>query len=298
VLRYVRYHGTRHPAELGEAEVFAFLRHLAEERKLAAATQAQALAALQFLYSRVLDRPLTGVGGAVPTARRPVRIPAVLSEAEVRQVLEQLEGVNRLVAMLLYGSGMRLAECLSLRVKDVDLERREIRIRRGKGAKDRVTMVPATLVEPLRGHLARVRGRHQRDLAEGAGSVELPDALERKYPKAAREWAWQWLFPASRQYVDPSTGVRRRHHLHETVMQRAMTAAVRASGIGKRASCHTLRHSFATHLLQSGYDIRTVQELLGHRDVSTTMIYTHVLGRGGLGVRSPADRVFSAGLPD
>lgn len=296
--RFVRYHGLRHPQEMGKDEVLAFLTHLAVDRKLAAATQAQALAALQFLYRYVIDRPLTGMGN-VPKARAPVRLPVVLSEREVSAVVGKLDGVPRVVAMLLYGSGMRLLECLTLRVKDIDLDRGEIRIRRGKGAKDRVTVLAQSMREPLTAHLERVRAVHSRDLAAGAGAVELPDALDRKYPTAPRQWAWQWVFPARRMYVDPETGERRRHHLHESVMQRAMAEAVRESGIGKRASCHSLRHSFATHLLEAGSDIRTVQELLGHRDVTTTMVYTHVLNRGGLGVRSPADRVFgNAGLRD
>lgn len=290
VYRFVRFHGLRHPRDMGEREVLAFLVHLAMDRKLAAATQAQALAALQFLYQHVIDRPLVGLGG-IPRARAPTRLPTVLTETEVKRILAELQGVPRLIGLLLYGSGMRLLECLTLRVKDLDIERGEIRIRRGKGARDRVTMMPQTLREPLRAHLERVRAQHERDVADGAGAVELPDALRRKYPSAATQWAWQWIFPAGRRYVDRETGEWRRHHLHESVMQRAMAAAVRRSGVGKRASCHTLRHSFATHLLEAGYDIRTVQELLGHRDVSTTMAYTHVLNRGGLGVRSPADRL-------
>ncbi|MGH7717595.1 MAG: integron integrase [Gemmatimonadaceae bacterium] len=286
VYRYVRFHGLRHPADMGEREVLAFLTHLAIDRKLAAATQAQALAALQFLYRHVIDRPLVGMG-ETPKARAPTRLPTVLSATEVQRVFHELEGVSWLIGMLLYGSGMRLLECLTLRVKDVDLERGEIRIRRGKGAKDRVTMVPRSLQQPLAEHLKRMRAQHERDVVEGAGAVELPGALRRKYPSAATHWAWQWVFPARRRYIDPETGEHRRHHLHESVMQRAMAAAVRRSGVGKRASCHTLRHSFATHLLEAGYDIRTVQELLGHRDVSTTMVYTHVLNRGRLGVQSP-----------
>jgi integron integrase len=303
VRRFVRYQaaqsgGLRHPRDMGEREVVAFLTYLAADRGLSSATQAQASAALQFLYKHVVDRPLSGLG-ALPRARAPIRLPVVLNEEEVRAVFEHIGGVPRLVVMLLYGSGMRLLECLTLRVKDVDRERGEIRIRRGKGAKDRVTILPAVLGSDLRVHMQRVRALHQRDLAAGAGAVELPDALRRKYPAAPREWPWQWIFPARRRYQDASTGERRRHHLHPSVIQRAMKRAVAASGIGKRASCHTLRHSFATHLLDAGYDIRTVQELLGHRDVNTTMIYTHVLNRGGLGVRSPADRVFAgAALQD
>lgn len=296
--RFVRQQGMRHPRDMGEREVIAFLTHLAVDLKLAAATQAQALAALQFLYRHVIDRPLAGLGN-VPRARAPVRLPTVLSEGEVQLVLAALEGVPHLIGIVLYGSGLRLLECLSLRIKDVDLERGEILIRRGKGAKDRVTVLPQVVRSPLAAHLRRVRTLHERDLAEGAGAVELPDALHRKYPSAARQWAWQWIFPARRRYVVRETGECRRHHLHESVMQRAMAVAVTRSGIGKRASCHTLRHSFATHLMEAGYDIRTVQELLGHRDVSTTMIYTHVLNRGGLGVRSPVDRLLgNARLPE
>ncbi len=209
--------------------------------------------------------------------------------SEVARILDALHGLPRLIAMLLYGSGMRLLECLTLRIKDVDIERGEIRIRQGKGARDRVTILPSVVRTPLVEHLRRVHALHDRDLAAGAGAVELPDALRRKYPSAPRDWPWQWIFPARRHYTDRESGERRRQHLHESVMQRAMTQAVRRSGIGKRASCHTLRHSFATHLLEAGYDIRTVQELLGHRDVTTTMLYTHVLNRGGLGVRSPMD---------
>jgi integron integrase len=228
-------------------------------------------------------------------------LPVVLTRAEVGAVLAPLSGVYRLVGLLLYGGGMRLMEAMTLRVKDLDLERREVRIRRGKGAKDRVTVLPATLVGPLGAHLDQVRARHEVDRDEGSGWVELPGALGRKYPDAGRSWPWQWVFPASRRYRDTVSGRLRRHHLHPSAMQRAMTRAVRASGVGKRASCHTLRHSFATHLLEAGYDIRTVQELLGHRDVTTTMIYTHVLNRGGLGVRSPADGLEPggfAGFPD
>jgi integron integrase len=300
VRRYVRFHRLRHPAELGAAEVRAFLGWLVEARRVAPATQAQALAALLFLYGQVLERPLAELG-RIPRGRAPVRLPVVLTRDEVGRVLARLEDVYRVVGWLLYGGGMRLMEGLSLRVKDLDLERREIRIRRGKGAKDRVTVLPTALVGPLGVHLARGRAQHQRDLMAGAGWVALPGALGRKYPNAGRSWPWQWVFPATRRYRDAASGELRRHHLHPSAMQRAMAEAVRASGVAKRASCHTLRHSFATHLLEGGYDIRTVQELLGHRDVTTTMIYTHVLNRGGLGVRSPADALdlaASAGFPD
>lgn len=295
VVRFVRYHGLRHPREMAEAEVLEFLRHLAEDRRVAVSTQEQAVAALQFLYREVLDRPLR-LAGRMPRGRVPDRLPTVLTRDEIVRVMDELTGVYRIVALLLYGSGLRLLECLTLRVKDVDLTRGEIRVRRGKGARDRVTVLPAVVSRTLAAHLADVKRRHRRDLSRGAGRVEMPGALARKYPRAAVAWAWQWVFPAKRQYLDRETGERRRHHLHSTAVQRAVTEAVRRSGIGKRASCHTFRHSFATHLLESGYDIRTVQELLGHRDVSTTMLYTHVLNRGGLGVRSPADLLAGPGL--
>jgi len=260
------------------------------ERHLSAATQQQALGALLFLYRNVLGRSLEELG-RLPRGRVPTSLPVVLTPEEVARVLGLLRGTHRLVGLLLYGSGLRVTECLMLRVKDLDLDRGELTVRRGKGGKDRVTVIPETVRGPLGEHLARVQVMHGRDLATGGGWVEIPGGLDAKYPKAGASWPWQWVFPARRSYRDPESGRVRRHHLHESVVQRAMTAAVRASGIGKRASCHTLRHSFATHLLVAGYDIRTVQELLGHRDVSTTMIYTHVLNRGGRGVRSPADQL-------
>ena len=296
VRRYVQFHQLRHPIDMGEAEIREFLVHLAVRRQVAPSTLNQAIAALVFLYREVLGRP-PGDFGPLPRPRLPTRIPVVLTPAEVRQVLAALDGMPRLIGVVLYGSGLRLMECLTLRIKDLDLDRGEIRIRRGKGAKDRITVLPAVVREPLGRQVDRVRGQHQadRDRDPAGGWVELPGALGRKYPAAGRSLAWQWVFPATRRYRDPATGQVRRHHLHESAMQRAMTGAVARSGITKRASCHTLRHSFATHLLESGSDIRTVQELLGHRDVSTTMLYTHVLNRGGLGVTSPADR---AGLGD
>lgn len=294
--RFVRFHDLRHPTELHESDVKAFLVHLAEDRHLAPSTLAQALAALIFLYKDVLGQPLAGLG-AMPRARAPVKLPAVLTPEEVRSVLSQLRGTTRLIGILLYGSGMRLMECLTLRVKDLDPERGEICIRRGKGAKDRVTVLPSLLRSAMVSQVDAVRQLHNRDCSAGAtaGWVMLPGALDRKYPQAGRSLQWQWVFPARRRYVDRATGRQHRHHLHESAMQRAMTDAVRQSGITKRATCHTLRHSFATHLLEGGADIRTVQELLGHKDVSTTMLYTHVLNRGGLGVHSPADR---GGLAD
>jgi integron integrase len=297
--RFIRHHGLRHPRELGVVEVAEFLRHLAQERQAAAATQTQALSALLFLYREVLGRPLA-LSGAVLRARTPTRIPAVLSRPEVERVLAQLAGVYRLVGLLLYGSGMRLTECLSLRVKDLDLVRGEIRLRRAKGAKDRVTVLPESLKEPLARHLQRIRAQHAEDVARGAGRVALPGAYGRKAPSAPAGWAWQWVFPATRVYVDRATGERRRHHLHQSAMQRAMTVAVQRARVDKRASCHTLRHSFATHLLEAGYDIRTLQELFGHRDVSTTMVYTHVLNRSRLGIKSPLDSLGGglAVLPD
>ena len=288
IRRYVIFHGKRHPAELGAEDISRFLTYLADERRVSASTQSQAASALVFLYRHVIGRKLDWIEG-VPRAPKRRRLPVVLTRDEVRAVLGQLQGTKQLVVMLLYGSGLRLLECLELRVKDLDFHRGEIRLRRGKGAKDRVTILPACLREPLSAHLVRGKERFERDLADGRGYVRLPDALERKYPGAAREWPWQYVFPASRRWRDPATGRQFRHHLHETAVQRAVKTAVRRSGIAKRATCHTFRHSFATHLLEDGYDIRTIQELLGHRDVSTTMIYTHVLNRGGLGVRSPAD---------
>lgn len=288
VRRYVVFYGGRHPAHMGGAEVGQYLTSLATEGRVSAATQNQASSALLFLYREVLGRELR-VAGGVLRAKVTRSLPVVLTLEEVQAVCRQLHGMYRLVALVLYGSGLRLLECLELRVKDVDLARREIRVRRGKGGRDRVTVLPEMVGARLRTHLNRVRVRFERDVATGGGAVVMPEALERKYPRASREWAWQYVFPATRIYRDSATGELRRHHLHETAVQRTVRAAVIGSGIPKRATCHTFRHSFATHLLESGYDIRTVQELLGHRDVRTTMIYTHVLNRGGLGVQSPAD---------
>jgi integron integrase len=290
VCRFVRFCGTRHPRELGVGDVTRFLSSLAVERRVSASTQNQALSALVFLYRDVLDMPV-GWLSAMVRAKRPGRLPVVLTREEVRRVLSRHKdrGAAALVVGLLYGTGMRLLEALRLRIKDIDFARNEITVRGGKGDRDRVTMLPERLKGPLLQHLAEVRGQHERDAVAGAGWVELPGAYAGKNPNAGREWGWQWVFPARRMYEDARTGQRRRHHLHETLVQRVFKEAVRAARLAKPASCHSLRHSFATHLLESGYDIRTVQELLGHRDVSTTMVYTHVLNRGGRGVRSPAD---------
>jgi integron integrase len=290
ILRYIRHHGIKHPQTMGETDVLDFVNWLVVDRKVSHSTQMQALSALLFLYREVLRMPMGDLRGLI-RARGPARLPVVLTVEEVGAVLAGLRGKIWLVAALLYGSGLRLREALSLRVKDLDFSRREIVVRRGKGGKDRVTMLPANLIEPFQRHLRRVRELHQLDLSEGGGAVALPDALERKVPGAARAWAWQWIFPARRRYIDTETGEHRRWYLHPSLVQRGVAEAVRRSGLGKRASCHTFRHSFATHLLEGGYDIRTVQELLGHTDVSTTMIYTHVLNRGGKGVRSPIDAV-------
>jgi integron integrase len=290
IRRFVLYHERRHPATMREPEIAEFLTHLATDKQVSASTQNQALQAILFLYREVLARPVGFVSG-VTRAKRGRRLPMVLSPQEVRAILSCMRGVPRLCAVLMYGSGLRLLECLSLRVKDIDFDRAEIMVRCGKGDKDRRVPLPRTAVPALRVHLGRVKAQFQRDLAAGARGAPLPGALGRKLRNADRDWAWQYVFPATRLYREAATGGRRRHHLHETVIQRAFTAAVRASAISKRATCHTLRHSFATHLLESGSDIRTIQELLGHSDVRTTMVYTHVLNRGGLGVGSPADRL-------
>lgn len=290
VKRYILFHQKKHPAKMGAPEVEAFLSHLAVEGNVAASTQNQAKSALLFLYREVLEIDLPWLDN-VTKARVPQRLPVVLTHTEVKALLDRLEGTPWLMASLLYGAGLRLLECVRLRVKDIEFERGELIVRDGKGQKDRVTMLPAMLAEPLRAHLARVKRLHEEDLAAGHGDVYLPNALARKYPNAGKMWGWQYAFPANRLSVDPRSDVTRRHHADEKGLQRAVKRAVHAAGIVKPATPHTLRHSFATHLLQSGYDIRTVQELLGHKDVSTTMIYTHVLNKGGKGVRSPLDHL-------
>ncbi|MGV6475197.1 integron integrase [Azotobacter vinelandii] len=286
---FIRYHRLRHPAEMGATEVERFLSHLAMDLNVSASTQNQALAALLFLYKHVLAIDLPWLNDVV-RAKRPERLPVVLSREETQRLLACFEGELALVTGLLYGSGLRLMEAMRLRVKDVDFARGEVLVRDGKGMKDRVTLLPNSLSQSLERHLACVRALHERDLAEGFGEVYLPFALARKYPNAAKEWGWQYVFPAPGRSIDPRTGIKRRHHMDEKRVQRTFKIAVRQAGIVKPATPHTLRHCFATHLLESGQDIRTVQELLGHADVKTTMIYTHVLSRGVLGVLSPLDR--------
>jgi integron integrase len=293
IRRYILFHDKRHPADLGAVEITGFLTSLAVDGKVAASTQNQALSALLFLYREVLQQEVPWLDDLV-YAKRPHHLPVVLTREEVRAVLAEIHGVPRLMAVLLYGAGLRLLEYARLRVKDIDIGRDQIVVRVGKGNKDRLTMLPSTIKADLVRQLESVRRQHQINLQTGAGWVELPWALARKYPNAGREWPWQWVFPATRIYVDRLTGQRRRHHLHETVLQRAVKMAALRAAIAKRVSCHTFRHSFATYLLEDGHDIRTVQELLGHHDVSTTMIYTHVLNRGPGAVRSPADRMFGA----
>jgi len=289
IRRFILFHGKRHPKEMGAAEAEAFLTHLAVDGNVSASTQNQALSALLFLYREVLGMELPWLDHVV-RAKKPQRLPTVLNREEVSLVLERMEGTYSLMAHLLYGTGMRLMECCRLRVKDVDFRQREILIRDGKGGKDRVTLLPETLIKPLQEYLVKRRRLYEDDLSKAMAEVYLPDALARKYPNAAHEWAWQYVFPSGSYSVDPRCGRERRHHIDEKLLQRAMKKAVNLSGITKLATPHTLRHSFATHLLENGYDIRTVQELLGHSDVSTTMIYTHVLNKGGRGVVSPLDR--------
>lgn len=288
IRRFILYHKKRHPSEMAEPEVTEFLTHLARDGNVAASTQNQALSALLFLYKEVLKQEI-GWLDQVERAKKPAKLPVVLSRDEVRKLLGHLSGTVRLMASLLYGSGLRLMECVRLRVKDIDFAYAQITVRDAKGGRDRVTMLPVELVNPLQKHLATAKAQHEQDLEDGAGSVFLPFALERKFSNAHREWIWQYVFASSRLTTDPRTGQRQRHHVAEGRLQNALKEAVRESGLTKPASCHSLRHSFATHLLEKGYDIRTVQELLGHRDVRTTMIYTHVLNRPGIGVKSPLD---------
>ena len=289
VRRYLRFHGHRHPREMGAEALTSFLSSLAIGRGVAASTQNQALSALLLLYKEVLLVDLPWLEG-IQRAKRPRRLPVVLTRGETRAILVRMEGTHGLMARLLYGTGMRLMECLRLRVKDVELERREIVVREGKGARDRMTVLPASLVAPLQEHLLRVRALFEADRAAGLAGVELPGAYGRKNPAAGVQWGWQWVFPQRSPSTDPRSGIYRRHHVYDQTFSRSLARAARESGLAKPVSAHTLRHSFATHLMESGYDIRTVQELLGHKDVSTTMIYTHVLNRGGRGVVSPLDR--------
>lgn len=288
IRRFILFHHQRHPREMGAAEIAAFLTHLAMEEHVAASTQNQALSAILFLYRYVLQQELDRGVHAV-RARESRRLPTVLTREEALRVIGFLSGTHQIMAKLLYGCGLRLKECLQLRVQDIDFTQRQIIVRAGKGDKDRVTMLPDAIVPFLQEHLRHVRRLHERDLARGYGRVDLPFALERKYPNAGREWPWQYVFPASKLSRHPQTGLLCRHHLHESALQKAVRRAAQQAGLPKRVNCHTFRHCFATHLLENGYDIRTVQELLGHKDVKTTMIYTHVLNRGALAVRSPLD---------
>ena len=288
IARFIRFHQMRHPGEMREAEMSEFLTHLARSENVSASTQNQALSALLFLYKEVLKQEIGWLQN-VERAKKSARLPIVLTRDEVHKLFSHLRGTARLMAGLLYGSGLRLMECVRLRVKDVDFGYARITVRDTKSGRDRVTPLPVNLAAPLQLHLSKVKLQHEQDLADGFGEVWLPDALARKYPRAAREWSWQFVFPSSRISIDPRTQVKRRHHIDESSLQQAVKMAVRSAGLTKPASCHTLRHCFATHLLENGYDIRTVQELLGHKDVSTTMIYTHVLNRPGIGVKSPLD---------
>jgi integron integrase len=289
VKRFIYFHRLRHPAEMSEPEINAFLTHLAVRNKVSSSTQNQALSALLFLYRHVLGRGIGSLEGVI-RARKPKRLPVVMTRDEVKAVLDRLRRDTRLMASLMYGAGLRLMECLRLRVQDIDFSRNEILVRDGKGGKDRITMLPRSIKQNLQHHLAETRATHEKDLKEGWGRVRLPDSLDRKYPNAPAEWRWQWVFPQKNRWKNTKTGEEGRHHVHETILQRAVKEAVRKAGIVKHIGCHTFRHSFATHLLEAGYDIRTIQELLGHKDVNTTMIYTHVLNKGGHGVCSPLDR--------
>jgi len=293
IRRFIFFHSKRHPIQMGKAEIEAFLIHLAVKEKVAASTQNQALNALLFLYRHVLDIPIDFPLSSV-RARRPKRMPTVLSKEEVMRLLPCIEGTYQLMARLLYGSGLRVSECVRLRVKDVDFDQRHLAVRDGKGARDRITLLPESVILLLKDHMKRTRRIHQRDMRQGYGSVYLPYALTRKYPEAPRQWIWQYIFPSSQLSTDPRSGQTQRHHLSTSTLQRAVRQAVKLSGIEKRVTCHTLRHSFATHLLENGSDIRTVQDLLGHKDVKTTMIYTHVLKRGPLAAQSPLDKMMDS----
>jgi integron integrase len=288
VKRYIFFHKVRHPVEMAEPEINQFLTHLAVKEHVSASTQNQALSALLFLYRYVLDREIGDLGEVI-RARKPIRVPVVMTREEVKAVLNNLTGDKWLMASLMYGAGLRLMECLRMRIQDVDFGRNEITIRDGKGAKDRMTMLPVSLKLPLQDHLQKVKKIHEKDVADGWGRVQLPNALARKYPNAPIDWRWQWVFPQEKRWKNFKTGEEGRHHTDESLVQKAVRDSAVKAGLTKRATCHTFRHSFATHLLEGGYDIRTVQELLGHKDVKTTMIYTHVLNRGPAGVRSPVD---------
>ena len=290
IKQFIFFHGKRHPVDMAEKEINEFLSFLAIKKHVTASTQNQALCAIVFLYRHVLNKDIGLMDGLI-RAKRPGRLPVVLSKAEVRKIIRNLSGVKKIIVMIMYGSGLRLMECLRLRVKDIDFSLNQIIVRDGKGNKDRITMLPQVVNISLKEHLKRVRKIHQQDRQDGYGRVNLPYALSRKYPNASREWNWQYIFPATKRFKNPITGEQGRHHIHETAIQKSVKKAIRNAGIVKHAACHTLRHSFATHLLEDGYDIRTVQELLGHKDVRTTMIYTHVLNRGVRGVMSPADRL-------
>jgi len=288
IKRFIVFNGKRHPEEMGEKEVSQFLTWLASKRKVAASTQNQALCALLFLYKEVLKKDF-GWLDDVERAKRPSRLPVVFTREEIKAILARLEGFKWIMANLLYGSGLRLMECLRLRVKDIEFDYSQIIVRDAKGSKDRVTILPEKLKEPLKRHLEKVKVLHEQDLKEGFGRVYLPFALARKYPNAEKEWGWQYVFPSKKRSIDPRSGIERRHHVDASVLQRAIKYAIREAKIAKPGNCHTFRHSFATHLLENGYDIRTVQELLGHKDIKTTMIYTHVIKKGGRGVQSPLD---------
>ncbi len=290
VKKYIYFHNVRHPDEMGEKEINAFLTHLAVEERVNASTQNQALCALLFLYRHVIGREIGDLGDVI-RAKKPVRLPVVMTRDEVKAVLENLTGDKWLIVCLMYGAGLRLMECLRLRVQDIDFHSNQITVRDGKGNKDRVTMFPASVKKPLAEHLNNIKTVHDSDIANGFGRVVMPDALARKYPNASKEWRWQWLFPQGNLWHNQQTGERGRHHIHESIVQKTVKDAVTKAGLVKRATCHTFRHSFATHLLEDGYDIRTVQELLGHKDLKTTMIYTHVLNKGLAAVRSPADNL-------